>query len=115
IGSIITDTAGRRDMVHMHLTVPKAFIRFVGNSLHPTDYSRCDDWVKRIKCWLDSGLQELYFFMHMHDEAYSPELSVYLAEKLNKECNLNLIVPQFVSQDPEPAKTKPTRKEQKLQ
>jgi uncharacterized protein YecE (DUF72 family) len=34
IGAIIADAAGRRDCVHMHLTVPKAFIRFTGNSLH---------------------------------------------------------------------------------
>ncbi len=38
MGLIITDTAGRRDVVHMHLPVPRALIRFVGNSLHPTDY-----------------------------------------------------------------------------
>jgi uncharacterized protein YecE (DUF72 family) len=95
IGAIITDTAGRRDCCHMHLTVPKAFIRYVGNSLHPTDYTRCDEWVERMKYWLDKGIEELYFFMHMHDEATSPELTVYLVDKINKECGLNLIKPQF--------------------
>jgi len=96
IGAVITDTAGRRDCCHMHLTTPTTFIRFVGNSLHETDYTRIDDWVKRIKKWLDAGLQELYFFMHMHDEAYSPELSVYLAEQLNKKCKLDVMKPTFV-------------------
>lgn len=96
IGAVITDTAGRRDCAHMHLTVPKAFIRFVGNSLHPTDFTRCDEWIKRIRNWLDSGLQELYFFMHMHDEATSPELTVYLVDKLNKECGLELKKPNFL-------------------
>ena len=33
IGAVITDTAGRRDCAHMHLTIPKTFIRYVGNSL----------------------------------------------------------------------------------
>ena len=99
MGAVITDTSGRRDCAHMHLTIPKTFIRYVGNSLHKTDYSRCDAWVKRIKYWLDNGLQELYFFMHMHDEAKSPELTVYLVDKLNKECGLNLIRPKFI--DPE--------------
>ena len=69
IGAVITDTSGRRDCAHMHLPVSKAFIRYVGNSLHKTDFTRCDAWVKRMKYWLDNGLQELYFFMHMHDEA----------------------------------------------
>jgi uncharacterized protein YecE (DUF72 family) len=96
IGYVITDAAGRRDCVHMYLTIPKAFIRFVGNSLHPSDYRRIDNWVERIKRWLENGLKELYFFMHMHDEAYSPELSVYLIHKLNSECGLSLHKPQFV-------------------
>ena len=96
IGAVITDTAGRRDCAHMRLTVPKAFIRFVGNSLHPTDFPRIDEWVKRIKLWLDGGLSELYFFMHMHEEATSPELTVYLVDKLNKECGLNLKKPEFL-------------------
>jgi uncharacterized protein YecE (DUF72 family) len=95
VGLIITDTAGRRDVAHMNLTIPKAFIRFVGNSLHPTDYKRCDEWVERIEFWLSKGLEELYFFMHMHDEAKSPELVVYLIEQLNKKCNLNLHNPDW--------------------
>ena len=96
IGAIISDAAGRRDCVHMHLTVPKAFIRFVGNSLHPTDFTRVDAWVKRIRYWLDNGLKELYFFMHMHDEATSPELTAYLVDKLNSECGLTLKKPRFI-------------------
>lgn len=98
MGIIITDTAGRRDCAHMHLTIPRAFIRYVGNSLHKTDYWRIDGWIERMKYWLDHGLQELYFFMHMHDEATSPELTVYLVDKMNKECNLKLIKPRFITQ-----------------
>ncbi|HVI43444.1 MAG TPA: DUF72 domain-containing protein [Chitinophaga sp.] len=98
VGAIITDAAGRRDCLHMHLTVPKIFIRFVGNSLHPTDYTRIDDWANRIKYWLDKGLKEVYFFMHMHDEATSPELSLYLAEKLESVCGLHVKKPQFVKE-----------------
>ena len=95
IGLIITDTAGRRDVAPMYLTTSKAFIRFVGNSLHPTDFARCDDWVSRIKYWLKNGLEELYFFMHMHHEEHSPELVIYFIEKLNKECGLDLMVPEW--------------------
>lgn len=105
MGAVITDTAGRRDCAHMHLTIPKAFIRYVGNSLHPTDYTRTDVWINRMKYWLDKGLEELYFFMHMHDEATSPELTVYLVDKMNAVCGLNLIKPTFVkAQQPAPVK-----------
>lgn len=97
MGIVITDTAGRRDCCHMHLTIPKTFIRFVGNSLHATDYTRCDGWAKRIKTWLGTGINEIYFFMHMHDEAYSPELTHYLAKKLNAVCKLHLQVPVLLS------------------
>ena len=100
IGAVITDTAGRRDCAHMRLTIPKVFIRYVGNSLHSTDYTRSDAWVQRMKYWLDHGLKELYFFMHMHDEATSPELTVYLVDRLNKECGLNLIKPKFIEEKP---------------
>ena len=94
IGAIITDTAGRRDCAHMDLTVPRAFIRFVGNSLHPTDYTRIDDWVNRMHYWLQQGMEEIYFFMHMHDEAYSPELTVYMVDKIKAEH------PEFLRQEP---------------
>jgi uncharacterized protein YecE (DUF72 family) len=93
VGAAITDTADRRDCAHMYLTMPVTFIRFVGNSLHKTDFSRIDEWVSRIKEWLNTGLQEVFFFMHMHDEATSPELCVYLVEKLNTVCGLDLKPP----------------------
>ena len=101
IGAVITDTSGRRDCAHMYLTVPKTFIRYVGNSLHETDFTRIDEWVHRIKYWLGNGLKELYFFMHMHDEAKSPELTVYLVDELNKKCKLNLEKPMFTTEQKE--------------
>lgn len=82
IGAVITDTAGRRDCLHMELTIPKVFIRFVGNNLHPSDYARIDKWIARIKKWKKEGLQEIYFFMHQPDELNTPELCEYLKKKL---------------------------------
>ncbi len=97
VSTVITDTAGRRDVMHMRLATSKAFIRFVGNSLHKSDYSRIDDWIDRIDSWIDSGLQTLYFFIHQHDELYSPELSYYMIKKLNKKCRLNLKPPTLLN------------------
>lgn len=96
-GTIITDASGRRDCVHMHLTTNECFIRFVGNSLHRTDYERIDDWVLRIKDWMSKGLKTCYFFMHQHEELHSPELIKYLIEKLNKDCGTNLTPPKLYS------------------
>ncbi len=99
IGSVITDASGRRDVVHMELPTPHAFIRFVGNSLHPTDYLRVDDWVERITQWQQMGLQSVWFFMHQHDERYSPELADYVVEKLNDRLGLSLLRPKFMDRD----------------
>lgn len=95
-GFVITDTAGRRDCAHMRLTNSKAFIRFVGNSLHPTDYKRIDDWVERLKGWMDKGLSHLYFYMHQHDELHSPELIKYSIQRINERCGLNIPVPVYL-------------------
>ncbi|HLT73546.1 MAG TPA: DUF72 domain-containing protein [Ohtaekwangia sp.] len=94
-GFIITDAAGRRDCVHMRMTNNQTFIRFVGNGLHPSDYTRIDAWVKRIKTWMDIGIEKIFFFMHQHEEVHSPVLSKYLIEKINAECNLSIKVPEF--------------------
>ncbi len=97
-GTVITDASGRRDCVHMGLTTPKAFIRFVGNGLHPTDYTRIDDWVKRIKKWIAAGIQEIYFFMHQHEEMHSPELCAYTIKELNRVCKLQIPEVKFIRQ-----------------
>ncbi len=65
----------------MYSTESKVFICYVVNSLHASDYTRIDDWMKLIQYWLKKGLSEFYFFMHLHDEAFSPELSDYLVEQ----------------------------------
>ncbi|HET9053305.1 MAG TPA: DUF72 domain-containing protein, partial [Cyclobacteriaceae bacterium] len=78
------------------LTTKEAFIRFVGNGLHPTDYTRIDDWVKRMKKWTDEGIKTVYFFMHQHEELHSPELAKYLIEKMNKTIGTTLHIPEFV-------------------
>jgi uncharacterized protein YecE (DUF72 family) len=92
ITNIIVDTAGRRDLLHMRLTTPTAFIRYVGAN-NESDYTRLDDWVERIKIWKNEGLENLYFFVHQNIEKASPLLSAYFIEKVNKELNLNIHVP----------------------
>ena len=87
------DTAGRRDLMHMRLTTDTAFIRFVGAN-HESDYKRLDDWVVRLKHWLDLGLRNIYFFVHQNLEVESPLLAAYFIGKLNKACDLALKVPQ---------------------
>lgn len=97
VGAVITDATGRRDVVHMNLPTPHAFIRFVGNGLHPTDYARVDEWMERIKQWQQLGLQSVWFLMHQHEEEFSPKLADYVVEKLNEALGMQLKRPQFIS------------------
>lgn len=83
VGLVITDTAGKRSHVHMHLSKPEAFIRFVGNSLHTTDYTRLQEWTKRLQGWAKEGIEKVYFFMHQSHDLNVPLLSKYLIEQLN--------------------------------
>lgn len=96
VGAVITDAAGRRDCVHMRLTTPSAFIRFVGNGLHPSDYLRCDDWVNRIKTWMENGIEEVYFLMHQQEELFSPQLCRYFIQQTNTICGTSIPEPVFV-------------------
>ncbi len=96
IANVLVDTAGRRDLMHMRLTTPTAFVRYVGAN-HASDYNRLDDWVKRIAVWKKQGLKELYFFVHQNIEKESPMLSAYFIKKLNKKIGTNLVVPKTLN------------------
>ncbi|MBK9338724.1 MAG: DUF72 domain-containing protein [Lewinellaceae bacterium] len=80
VSTVITDVAGRRDVCHLRLTTGCVLIRFVGNGLHPTDYTRVEDWAERLAQWFGQGLQEAYFFCHEPDNLLAPELAAYAAQ-----------------------------------
>ncbi len=84
IATVITDVAGRRDVLHNRLTSDIAMVRFVGNGLVESDYRRIDEWVEKLKYWFSKNLREVYFFPHQPDNILSPDISVYLVEQLRK-------------------------------
>ncbi len=100
LGTVITDTAGRRDVVHMRLTAPVVFIRWIGNSLHPTDFTRIGEWARRIKAWMDKGMQEIYFIVHNHNELLAPDLARYAVEEFNAVCGTTLKPPKLTIEPP---------------
>lgn len=92
MANIIVDTAGRRDMLHMRLTSPVAFVRFVGAN-HPSDVQRLDEWVGRIEKWKKEGLQKLYFFVHQNIEVESPLLASHFINQINSRLGTTLHLP----------------------
>lgn len=100
ITNVLVDTAGRRDLMHMRLTTPTAFVRWVGAN-HESDYTRLDEWVERVAQWKKLGLKELYFFVHQNIEKESPLLSAYFIRKLNSKLGTDLQVPETLNDLPE--------------
>ncbi|WP_460218890.1 DUF72 domain-containing protein [Psychroserpens sp. MEBiC05023] len=92
ISNVIVDTAGRRDLMHMRLTNPRVFVRYVGAN-HPSDYDRLDEWVLRLNEWQEQGIKEVDFFIHQNIEKESPLLSAYFIKKLNAELGCDLKIP----------------------
>lgn len=79
VSTVITDVAGRRDVCHMRLTTGCVLVRFVGNTLHPTDFTRIADWADRLERWFSQGLREVYFFCHEPDNLLAPDLAAHAA------------------------------------
>lgn len=102
IGTVITDTAGRRDVLHMRLTAPVVFIRWIGNSLHPTDFPRIEAWAHRLRSWMDKGLREIYFIVHNHNEFLAPDLQRHAVERFNAICGTSLKPPRLTNEPSPP-------------
>jgi uncharacterized protein YecE (DUF72 family) len=103
-GAVITDASGRRDCVHMELTIPEIFIRFVGNGqdFKESDFDRIDEWVVRIKSWLSKGLEKVYFFLHQHDEKDTPILADYTIKQFNKHLGADVPGIKFLTDQTPP-------------
>ena len=79
-GFVITDVAGRRDVLHMHLTTDSVMIRFNGYGPLETDQVRIKQWADRLHRWKDRGISRIYFFFHHKNEVDGPFNAQYLKE-----------------------------------
>jgi uncharacterized protein YecE (DUF72 family) len=90
---VLVDTAARRDMMHMRLTSPTVFLRWVGCNDDEIDHARLDGWITRLAKWKKEGMSTLYFFVHQNVEKSSPKLAAYFIERLNKKIGTKLHIP----------------------
>lgn len=97
-GTVLTDVAGRRDVLNMRLSNPVLVLRFVGNACHPSDYERAQAWGERLKKWFGMGLREAYLFIHQPEMELVPEYTQYWAKVLREACGLEAIAPQLVEE-----------------
>lgn len=87
IANVITDTAGRRDIIHQMNTNSTTYIRFVGNGLIQSDYSRIDAWINKLDAWIDQGTNKIYFLIHQPNQKrhFSALLVKYMIDQINKK------------------------------
>ena len=90
IGSVITDVAGRRDVLHSSVTSVFTFVRFIGNNLHPSDLIRLHQWAARLKKWKEEGLAQVFFMVHQPNDILAPEMARHVVDEFNRECDANL-------------------------
>jgi uncharacterized protein YecE (DUF72 family) len=105
IPAVIVDTPGRRDLAHQRLTSPEAFIRFSGHDRSPADLARIQEWVDRIRSWMERGLRRAYFFTHHVPDSISADWAADFILALNRACGLNLKAPNLVPEAPPKAQT----------
>jgi len=100
---VITDVAGRRDVLHNSLTNHIAMVRYVGNAgatdLHPTDFERLDTWALKIKEWTEKGISEVYFFTHEPDNLLAPEAAEYFTKAIQKNMSAITRGPEFIDEN----------------
>ena len=92
--NVIVDTPGRRDILHMRLTTPHLFVRYV-SAYDPVDYERLDNWISVIKELKKKGLQSVNFFIHQGLQGKEELYATYFVEELNKALGLEVRVPKI--------------------
>ncbi|HMG16704.1 MAG TPA: DUF72 domain-containing protein [Saprospiraceae bacterium] len=97
VSSVITDTAGRRDVCHLQVTNSSVFIRFAGNNLVPSDYVRINDWIDKMIHWFEMGVKDIYFFIHEPMKIDVPTLANYLGKEWQKKSLIETRYPELLN------------------
>ncbi len=94
VGACMSDTAGRRDALHLQLSAPFVLLRFGGYELHTSDYARMTDWTERFVQWKSKGIEEIHLLMHQPDSLKTPETLAWWNTQLNERFGLKLPIPK---------------------
>ncbi|MEO6190819.1 MAG: DUF72 domain-containing protein [Saprospiraceae bacterium] len=84
-GLVITDTAGRQDVIHMNITCPYLFIRFVSNGIPEYDELRLMNWCSTLEKLKDKGLKQIHFIFHHPN----PHQMIACVKNMKKHHNVN--------------------------
>ena len=79
VAAVITDVAGRRDVLHGYVTASRTMVRFVGNGLIDSDFERLKAWAEKLREW---NLPESFIFPHQPDNVLAPDIAAWFADHL---------------------------------
>ena len=96
---VITDVAGRRDVLHTSLPGPRVIVRFIGNGLDEVDEPRLDEWAERLDRWIRLGLEQVEFFIHEPEDKLVPDVAGRFIDRLNR-IHPELAVPRWSAVKP---------------
>ncbi len=88
VGLVITDVAGRRDVLHTSISSDFVMLRFIGNNLHPSDFTRAEAWVERFAQWREEGLKRIFLMVHEPDDVSAPEMASFFKEQMEQELQI---------------------------
>lgn len=74
-----------RNVVHMKLTIPKAFVGFGTFGAQELDQFRLLQWKPVLANWFDTGLQSCFFFLHFKEDIKAIEFAKFAQEQLSQK------------------------------
>lgn len=72
VATVVTDTLGRRDALHLSLTQPRLLIRFLGADDPSGDARRIAHWGVKLASWGSAGLETVFIIAHQPANASIP-------------------------------------------
>ena len=89
---VITDTPGRRDVVHFNITNDQLFVRYVGDFSHTSDLHRTTKWVNKIGELCHLGVNKVWFYVHQPGENRERILGFFnnMIPQINQSLQLNI-------------------------
>lgn len=89
---VLTDTPGRRDVLHFRVVNQHLFVRFVGNVGTSIDDTRINNWVQRIIELTNKGITDVWFYAHVPGETRENVVPFnnQLIATINKNTSFNL-------------------------
>ncbi len=95
IGAVISDTATRRDALHMRITASFVLMRFGGYSGHNSDLVRLENWANWILKMSQTGLESFYLLVHQADSIHTPKTCIQFSELVSEKIGVKVKCPNL--------------------